>query len=123
MITFLKGFIVTNGSTKIYLEASLSTPTQSDRSVIDGQSAKAFHQRNFFIPMSYILLVNNSTGNILYNPALLWNIRASSRTLYLTCNYGTVPVNQVGNSPGYGQVWYQPKGISNILVLSNITNN
>ena len=32
-------------------------------------------------------------------------------------------VNQVHDLPWYGQFWYQPKGISNILGLSNVADN
>ena len=41
----------------------------------------------------------------------------------MICNAGTVPVNQVGNIPGYGRVWYHPKGIANILGLYNVADN
>ena len=38
--------IVTNRSTKTYLEAALTTPTRADNSFTNDQSPKAFHQRN-----------------------------------------------------------------------------
>ena len=31
--------------------------------------------------------------------------------------------NQVGNLPGYGKVWYHPKGITKILGLSSVADN
>ena len=43
---------------------------------------------------------------------------ASDRTLNIICNAGTIPVHQVGNL-----VWYYPKGIANILGLSNVDDN
>ena len=42
--------MVTNGSTKRYLEAALDTKTQAGRSVTDCQSTKAFYQSNRSIP-------------------------------------------------------------------------
>ena len=52
-----EGFsMVTNGSTKSYLEATLTTLTQPDRNITSGRRSKDLHQQNRSIPMSYILL-------------------------------------------------------------------
>ena len=72
--------------------------------------------------MSYIILENHSTVYVFCNPTLLRNICTSDQTLYLICNAGTVPVNQVGDLPGYGHIWYHPKDISNIIGLSNVAD-
>ena len=115
--------MVTNGSTKSYLEADLTTPTQACRSVTDRRISKAFHQNNLSTPTPYILLENQSTVNVFCNPALLWKIRASGRALHLSCNTGTVPSNQAGDLHGYVCVWYHPKGIANILGMSKVADN
>ena len=31
-------------------------------------------------------------------------------------------VNQVGDMPGYGTVWYEPTGIANVLSMSRVTS-
>ena len=119
-----EGFaMVPNGSTKSYLEAALATPTEADRSVTSGRSAEAFHQHNCSIPTSYILLYNHSKVDVFCNPTFLSTTLASYRILNLRCNTGTIPVNQVGDLPGYGRMWYHPNGISNILELSNVADN
>ena len=114
---------VTNGSNKSHLEAALTTPTQADRSVTNGRSAKVFHNHNRSIPLPYILLYNHCTVNVFCNPTLLQNICASNQTLHLSYNADTVLINQVGDLSGYGRVWCHPKGISNILGMSNIADN
>ena len=115
--------VVTNGYTKSYLEAALTTLTQADKSVTSGKSAKAFHQQNRSIPTSYIILDNQSTVDVFFNPTLIRNIRASNQTLHLSCNNFTIPVNQVGNIPVYRRVWYHLKGTANIPSLSNVADN
>jgi hypothetical protein len=39
------------------------------------------------------------------------------------CNAGVTSTNLIGDYPGYGTVWYHPKGIANILSLSRVKNN
>jgi hypothetical protein len=36
------------------------------------------------------------------------------------CNAGVTSTNLVGGLPGYGEVWYNPNGIANILSLSRV---
>ena len=60
-----EGFsMVANTSTKSYLEDSIITLTWADRSVTNGLINKAFHQHHCSIPTSYILLGNQSTGDV-----------------------------------------------------------
>ena len=50
--------MLTNRSTNIYLEATLTTLTQDESSVTSGWNAEYFHQYNRSIPTSYILIDN-----------------------------------------------------------------
>ena len=107
--------MITNGSTKSYLESALTTPTQADRSVTSGRSAKSFHQQIRSIPTSYIILNNHSTVDVFCNPTLLMNISASDQTLHLIRNTVTVPVNQFGDLPGYGTCGITPRVLPSSL--------
>ena len=70
------------------------------------------------IPMSWILLDNQSTVNVFMSHHLLGNIRTIAATMKIHCNAGVSHTNQVGDLPGYGTVWFHPSGIANILSLS-----
>ena len=72
------------------------------------------------LPMSWILLDNQSTVDVFYNPDLLTNIRTDTKSMSIHCNAGVATTNLIGNLPGYGTVWYHPKRIANILSLSRV---
>ena len=66
------------------------------------------------------LLDNQSTCNTFINEKYLSNIRDATDGQYLRvyCNAGVTHTNKIGDLPGYSDpVWYNPKGISNILSL------
>jgi hypothetical protein len=68
------------------------------------------------IPSSWILLDNQSTVDGFHND----NIRDREGFVAIHCNAGITSKNLVGNLPGYGEVWYNPNGITNILLLSKV---
>ena len=72
------------------------------------------------LPVDWILLDNQSTVDVFQNRKLLRNIRENSTYMDIHCNAGIVSTNLVGDLPGYGTVWYHPKGIANILSLSRL---
>ena len=72
------------------------------------------------LPMSWILLDNQSTVDVFYNPDLLTNIREDTKSMSIHCNAGVATTNLIGDLPGYGTVWYHPSGIANILSLSRV---
>jgi hypothetical protein len=72
------------------------------------------------VPSSWILLDNQSTVDIFHNADLLKNIHTGDGHMYIHCNAGVTSTNLIGDLPGYGQVWYHPNGIANILSLKQV---
>jgi hypothetical protein len=72
------------------------------------------------IPPTWILLDNQSTIDVFCNKQLLVNIHKTSSTMSIHCNAGIKTTSEIGELPGYGEVWYHPTGIANILSLSRV---
>jgi hypothetical protein len=73
------------------------------------------------IPKEWVLLGSQSTTDAFSNPDLLWNIhevRGSSLTIHTQA--GKTVTKLRGAVPGYGEVWYCPNGIANILSLARV---
>ena len=51
---------------------------------------------------------------------LLSNIRQVERTMFIHCNAGSAETNVVGDLGNYGEAWYHPNGIANILSLAKV---
>ena len=74
----------------------------------------------------WCLLKNQSTLNAFINVKYLSNIGDSPNWKYLCvhCNAGVTHRNKIGDLPGYSDpVWYNPKGIANILCLNLVQKN
>jgi hypothetical protein len=72
------------------------------------------------IPPTWILLDNQSTIDVFCNKQLLVNIHKTNSTMSIHCNAGVKTTSEIGDLPGYGEVWYHPTGIANILSLSRV---
>ena len=69
---------------------------------------------------SWILMDRKSTIDIFGKSKYLTNIKIVSTTLKLMGNGGLLTSNQQVNLKIYGNLWYNPKAIGNILSLSNV---
>lgn len=78
------------------------------------------HQHNASIPDSWVLLDSQSTIDVFRSKELLHNVRQSPTRMRIHSNAGTTVTDMVGDYPGYGTVWYDPKGIANILSMSQM---
>jgi hypothetical protein len=79
-----------------------------------------FSQAASNVPATWILLDNQSTLDLFSNRNLLTNIRRSPTRMRVRCNAGWRSTNMVGDLPGYGTVWYDPRAIANILGVSTL---
>ena len=80
----------------------------------------SFYQANGNIPKTSVLLDSQSTVDIFCNLHLLKNIRRTPEGMWVHCNAGSCLTNLVGDLPGYGTVWYNPKAIVNRLSLRQV---
>jgi hypothetical protein len=67
------------------------------------------------ISKNLIILDTGSNIDLFCNAALLRNIRPTDTYMNIHGNGGKRTTNVIGDLPGYGQVWHDPKAIANIL--------
>jgi hypothetical protein len=73
------------------------------------------------IPRDWILLDNQSTADSISNPDLLKDIHEVSGSLTIHTQAGKSTTKSRGTLPGYGQVWFCPGGIANILSFHKVS--
>jgi hypothetical protein len=72
------------------------------------------------IPKDWVLLDSQSTTDAFSNPDLLQNIHEVRGSLTIHTQAGKAITKMRGTVPGYGDVWYCPDGIANILSLARV---
>jgi hypothetical protein len=75
------------------------------------------------IPKSWVLLDSQSTTDAFSNPELLKDIHEVHGSLTIHTQAGKAVTKLRGTLPGYGEVWFCPDGIANILSLANVQKN
>ena len=71
---------------------------------------------------SWILLDSESTTDIFRESKYITNIKTVPTTLKFMTNGYLIRTNKQVHFNNYGNVWYHPKSISNILSLTNVKN-
>ena len=77
-------------------------------------------QAGINIPSSWLLLDNQSTVDVFANGNLLEDIHEVDDELVISSNGGTSMTWWMGTLAGYGDVWYDPSGITNIVSLAQV---
>ena len=72
------------------------------------------------IPKYWVLLDSQSTTDAYSNPDLLTDIHEVQGSLTIHTQTGKAVTKMKGTVPGYGEVWFCPSGIANILSLANV---
>jgi hypothetical protein len=65
------------------------------------------------IPPTWLLLDNQSTGDVFANGDMLEDIHEVGDEMAIASNGATNVTSKMGTLPGYGPVWYDPVGIAN----------
>jgi hypothetical protein len=72
------------------------------------------------IPKYWVLIDSQSTTDAYSNPDLLTDIHEVRGSLTIHTQTGKAVTKLKGTVPGYGEVWFCPGGIANILSLANV---
>jgi hypothetical protein len=72
------------------------------------------------IPKCWVLIDSQSTTDACSNPDLLTDIHEVRGSLTIHTQTGKAVTMLKGTVPGYGEAWFCPEDIANILSLANV---
>lgn len=72
------------------------------------------------LPAGSIGLDSLSTVDLFCDPRMLTNIRKVAQGMRIQCNAGFKTVSHMGSLAGYGDVWFDPTAVANILSLGRV---
>jgi len=76
------------------------------------------------LPLMWLLMDSCSTTDIFAMASLLSNTHTAAKPIWVHCNAGCIQLTQHGYFGNYPHpVWYNPKGVANILSLANVTKH
>ena len=75
----------------------------------------SFAQPVVSLPKTWVLLDTGASSNIFCNASFLSNIRPSAYPHVVSTNGGPHTATQVGDVKNFGEVWYSPHSIANVL--------
>jgi hypothetical protein len=81
----------------------------------------SFHQSGNIIPDTWVLLDSQSTVSVFKNRLLLTNIRDAGKVLRVHTNGGIQLNRNIGTVKNFGDVWFNPDSIANILSMSAVS--
>ena len=84
------------------------------------QSFSFVQEVGYKIPPHLILLDSGSTHDTFYSDHMLTDIRSSPFPVAVNTNGGEILFELEGTLPGYGQVYYNPDGIANVLSMARV---
>eukprot|EP00980_Cylindrotheca_fusiformis_P020860 scaffold7853_cov118-Cylindrotheca_fusiformis.AAC.1 len=110
-------------------EGENTNPTTSDNAnnesvngYVNVLHAESFLQGQGSLPSKWLLLDSCSSVDLISNKDLLHDVHPADASMRVHCNAGTVELTQQGYFGDYPlPVWYNPKGIANILSLHNVS--
>ena len=76
------------------------------------------------LPLRWLLIDSCSTTDIFASASLLTNIHVAPQPIWVRCNAGRIQLTHQGCFGSYPYpVWYNPRGVANILSLANVTKH
>ena len=70
---------------------------------------------------NWLLLDSCSSVNLCCNKDILHSVKRDGETLELQTNGGTCSTDQKATLPGFGEVWYDPNSMTNVLSLGLVS--